>query len=422
MADIIYIYIILTFIYIYLTKFKEICISLFMMGLLEFFNILINIKNMKEYFKDNSESNNSEYNNNQINIESDVKKINKKGENDENNTINQINKDEKSETNNSNIKYFSYGIFFSGLITFFISGGINSFLFIILINLIINNNFFNFKEKNIQIHYFFIVFCYLILSLRANFIDLVYLIIFCVEYWTILNKKYLYINLILNLFFFINLNYLNLLLFIFCMISFFIRQKNIIQEIKNDKKKLENVDKNEEKKENIINENIENDKKEEKKENIINENIENIDKKEEKKENIINENIENIDKKEEKKENIINKNIKNDKKEDKKNSNDDYKYLIEHEEGKIFVLNFFILSTLFFQTKGYECLEIFIIYVFVFFQMFVLLIERKIILQSLLIILPISFFLFLEYFFVANKFYNQKGVWINILYYYILFF
>ena len=54
-----------------------------MMGLLEFFNILINIKNMKEYIKDNSESNNSEYNNNQINIESDAKKINKKGENDE---------------------------------------------------------------------------------------------------------------------------------------------------------------------------------------------------------------------------------------------------------------------------------------------------------------------------------------------------
>ena len=324
MADIIYIYIILTFIYIYLTKFKEICISLFMMGLLEFFNILINIKNMKEYIKDNSESNNSEYNNNQINIESDAKKINKKGENDENNTINQINKDEKSETNNSNIKYFSYGIFFSGLITFFISGGINSFLFIILINLIINNNFFNFKEKNIQIHYFFIVFCYLILSLRANFIDLVYLIIFCVEYWTILNKKYLYINLILKFFFFINLNYLNLLLFIFCMISFFILLKDIIQEIKNDKKKLENSNKNKDK------------------------------------------NIENVDKKEE---NIINKNIENDKKEDKKNSNEDYKYLIEYEEGKIFVLNFFILSTLFFQTKGYECLEIFIIYVFVFFQM-----------------------------------------------------
>ena len=226
MADIIYIYYFNFYIYIYLTKFKEICISLFMMGLLEFFNILINIKNMKENNENyeqeclESETKKDIIKSNIINIESDVKKINKKGKNDEINVINQINKDEKSETNNSNIKYFSYGIFFSGLITFFISGGINSFLFIILINLIINNNFFNFKEKNIQIHYFFIVFCYLILSLRANFIDLVYLIIFCVEYWTILNKKYLYINLILNLFFFINLNYLNLLLFIFCMISF----------------------------------------------------------------------------------------------------------------------------------------------------------------------------------------------------------
>ena len=210
-------------------------ISLFMMYFLEFFNILINIKKMKEnnenYEQESLESEtkkdiiksniinietkiteddiikSNEDNNiiNQINGEIGIKKEETIKNNDENNA-NQINKDKNNEINNSNIKYFSYGIFFSGLCTFFISGGINSFLFIILINLIINTCFFNFKEKNIQIQYFFIIFSYLILSLRANFIDLVYFINFCVEYWTILNKKYLYINLIINAFFLINFN------------------------------------------------------------------------------------------------------------------------------------------------------------------------------------------------------------------------
>jgi len=162
MADIIYIFLFLIFIYIYLYKFQEICISLFMMYFLEFFNILINIKNMKENNenyeqeclesetkKDIIKSNiinietkiteddiikSNEDNNiiNQINGEIGIKKEETIKNNDENNA-NQINKDKNNEINNSNIKYFSYGIFFSGLCTFFISGGINSFLFILSI-------------------------------------------------------------------------------------------------------------------------------------------------------------------------------------------------------------------------------------------------------------------------------------------------
>ena len=98
------------------------------------------------------------------------------------------------------------------------------------------------------------------------------------------------------------------------------------------------------------------------------------------------------------------------------NNNKDYEY------EKIFIFNFFILSTLFFQTKGYECLEILVIYVNILFQMLALMVIRKISLKPLLFILPIILSLLIEYFFVSNKFYNQKGIWINILYYYILFF
>ena len=104
------------------------------------------------------------------------------------------------------------------------------------------------------------------------------------------------------------------------------------------------------------------------------------------------------------------KSIKND------NNNKDYEY------EKIFIFNFFILSTLFFQTKGYECLEILVIYVNILFQMLALMVIRKISLKPLLFILPIILSLLIEYFFVSNKLYNQKGIWINILYYYILFF
>jgi len=124
----------------------------------------------------------------------------------------------------------------------------------------------------------------------------------------------------------------------------------------------------------------------------------------------------------------MNSNNKCIKKDSNKNINGDDNYIKnnnnnkDYEYEKIFIFNFFILSTLFFQTKGYECLEILVIYVNILFQMLALMVIRKISLKPLLFILPIILSLLIEYFFVSNKFYNQKGIWINILYYYILFF
>ena len=306
--------IIFVFLYIFYNMLQEICISLFMIYLLEFLNILINNINMKKQENEDMIENN--------NVEK--KKINEKY---------------------SNIKFFSYGMILSGLFTFFISGGINSFIFILLLNLIINTNFFILKEENTHVHYIFIIFCYIILSLRANFFNLVYFIIFCVEYTIILYKEYIFINLMLNAFFFINFNYFNLILLIFCIISFFSHFYFIKKE-----KKIE-INKGEPR--------VGNKKKE-------------------------SENLENYQ--------------------------------------KIFILNFLILSTLFIQTKGYECLETLVIFTCIIFQTLVILIMKKILAFALLSSLPIIFFLFLEYFFITNKYYNQKGIWINILYYYFLIF
>ena len=316
--------IIVVFFYIFYNMFQEICISLFIIYLLEFLNILINFKNMNE---DSDSFDSNKDNSNNIEKQNDIK---------------------QKDTNqkNSNIKFFSYGVVLSGLFTFFISGGINSFIFIILLNLIINTNFYIFKEENIHIRYIFIIFCYIILSLRANFFNLVYLIIFCVEYKIILYHEYLFINLMLNAFFFINFNYFNLILLIFCIISFFshfyFTQENK-NEISDKKNQIE----------------INNNKKE-------------------------SENSENYE--------------------------------------KYFILNFLILSTLFLQTKGYECLETLALFVCILFQTLAILIKREMLLMAILVSLPIVFFLFLEYFFVINKYYNQKGIWINILYYYFLIF
>ena len=148
--------IIFVFFYIFYNMFQEICISLFIIYLLEFLNILINFKNMNE---DSDSFDSNKHNSNNIEKQNDIK---------------------QKDTNqkNSNIKFFSYGVVLSGLLTFFISGGINSFIFIILLNLIINTNFYIFKEENIHIRYIFIIFCYIVLSLRANFFNLVYFIIF----------------------------------------------------------------------------------------------------------------------------------------------------------------------------------------------------------------------------------------------------
>ena len=83
--------IIFVFLYIFYNMLQEICISLFMIYLLEFLNILINNINMKKQENEDMIENN--------NVEK--KKINEKY---------------------SNIKFFSYGMILSGLFTFFISG------------------------------------------------------------------------------------------------------------------------------------------------------------------------------------------------------------------------------------------------------------------------------------------------------------
>ena len=57
------------------------------------------------------------------------------------------------------MKFFSYGVVSSALVIFFISGGINSFLFTVIFFLILNNNLLILEEKNIYIYYAFINFC-----------------------------------------------------------------------------------------------------------------------------------------------------------------------------------------------------------------------------------------------------------------------
>ena len=307
----------------------EICISFFMLFWLQFLNILILFFiNMKE--KDNDQI---------FNDIDDKTEINNEYKNEDN----------KLQNNITKVKCFSYGLILSALFTFFISGGINSFLFIILFCLIINNNFLILKEKNLLIEYIFIIFCYSILSLRANFIDLIYTIIFFVNYKNILYKKYMYINLILNIFFLINFNYFNFILLTIGILSFILHF--------NDK------------------------------------------------------NIKTIEK---------NNNRKNEeKKEDKKNEEKSKKYELNFStDGKIYILNFLILSTLFIQTKGYECKEILIIFGSLLFQMLIILIKKKILMETMVYALPIIFFISIDYYFIENKFYNQKGIWINILYYF----
>ena len=318
---------------LYNSLIDEICISFFMLLWLQLLKNFISlfIENMEEKLEN-------------------ISKIKNEGDNQlqtKNNIQNKIAK----------AKYFSYGLILSGLFTFFISGGINSFLFIILFCLIINNNFFILKEKNLVIQYLFIIFCYSILSLRANFIDLTYTIIFFVNYRNILYKEYIYINLILNAFFFINFNYFNLILFIFGMLSFIFHFKG---------KKIKIIEK-------------------QKKENEEKESEENEEKESEEKEKGKNE----------KKKNEINFSV----------------------DGKIYILNFLILSTLFIQTKGYECQETLIIFSSLLFQMLILLIKKKFFMETIIYTLPIIFCISIDNYFIENKFYNQKGVWINILYY-----
>ena len=237
-----------------------------------------------------------------------------------------LNMNEKN-SNDKNVKFFSYGLITGGSFIFFILGGINSFLFIIIFFLLINTNFFILKEDNKHICYIFIIFCYIILSLRANFIDLIYILIFCIEYKILLYKDNVYINMILNSIFSINYNYFGFVLFSLCVLSFLI----------NLYKKNKNFECNENKK-----------------------------------------------------------------------------------CEKILILNFCILSTLFIQTNGYESLELLIIYISLLFQMLMIIIVRNLFLDLLVNVAPIMIIEGLEYLFIENKNYNQKGIWINILYYLIL--
>ena len=76
--------------------FQEICISLFIIYLLEFLNILINIKNMKE--NSNSDDSNEDNGNNNYLESNNIKKQNDIKQKD-------------SNQNNSNIKFFRMGLF-----------------------------------------------------------------------------------------------------------------------------------------------------------------------------------------------------------------------------------------------------------------------------------------------------------------------
>ena len=100
---------------------------------------------------------------------------------------------------------------------------------------------------------------------------------------------------------------------------------------------------------------------------------------------------------------------------------------MEKKEDKIkdmhFILNYLILSTLFIQSKGYEFTELLIIYISTLFQIIsILIIKREFFKKTIIFILFIAYCLCFEHFFIANKYYNQKGIWINILYYLFIIF
>ena len=88
-------------------------------------------------------------------------------------------------------------------------------------------------------------------------------------------------------------------------------------------------------------------------------------------------------------------------------------------DEKIYILNFLILSTMFIRTKGYECQETLIIFGSLLFQMLILLIQNNFFMKAIIYTLPIIICICIDYYFIENKFYNQKGVWINILYFLI---
>ena len=313
-------FIFVLFIYLYYFCFLYgICISFFIIYITQIFNIFIYIKNMKE----NNDNTDNEKNN-EDNINNDDK--NSINVNDEK-MVNKINENKDNENFDDMIKkmnFFSYGVISSALVTFFISGGINSFLFTIIFFLVLNNNLLILEEKNIYIYHAFINFCYFVLSLRANFFNLSYFLIFFLHLQTISYKNLSFFLLVLNIFFFIDFNYLNLILLILSSSSLL----SSYMEKKEDKIK-----------------------------------------------------------------------------------------------DMHFILNYLILSTLFIQSKGYEFTELLIIYISTLFQIIsILIIKREFFKKTIIFILSIAYCLCFEHFFIANKYYNQKGIWINILYYLFIIF
>ena len=75
-----------------------------------------------------------------------------------------------NETQKNKLLFFSYGLFVSGIFSFFISGGINSFILTIILFLVVNENILIVEKFPEIICYIFIVSSYLILTIRQIFL------------------------------------------------------------------------------------------------------------------------------------------------------------------------------------------------------------------------------------------------------------
>ena len=132
-----------------------------------------------------------------------------------------------NKTQKNKLLFFSYGLFVSGIFSFFISGGINSFILTIILFLMVNENILIVEKFPEIIYYIFIVSSYLILTIRANFFNFFHLIFFCSNYYMYLfhekikiKSQYTFMIILVNIFLYINFDFFSLFLLSISILSF----------------------------------------------------------------------------------------------------------------------------------------------------------------------------------------------------------
>ena len=141
--------------------------------------------------------------------------------------LNNINFKMENEVQKNKLLFFSYGLFVSGIFSFFISGGINSFILTIILFLVVNENILIVEKFPDIICYIFIISSYLILTIRANFFNFFYLIVICSNYYMYLfyeeikiKSPYTFMIILVNIFLYINFDFFSLFLLSISILSF----------------------------------------------------------------------------------------------------------------------------------------------------------------------------------------------------------